>query len=157
MRLPAYAAETGVRFTWRPFNVRTIMVEQKNIPFAEKPVKAAYMWRDIERRAARYGLHVAVPAPYPLEHLALANQVALVGAREGWAPEYVVETYRLWFQDGQPSGSEPNMSESLKRAWNKDSVRVIELARSEGNRTGARTGNRDSEVPRCVRRADLRG
>jgi 2-hydroxychromene-2-carboxylate isomerase len=130
VRLPRYAKETGVRFTWRPFNVRTIMVEQKNIPFAGKPVKAAYMWRDIERRAARYGLQVAVPAPYPLEHLALANQIALVGAREGWGPEYVVETYRLWFRDGQPSGSEPNMSTSLKRVG-QDPDRVIELARSE--------------------------
>ena len=106
------------------------MVEQKNIPFAGKPVKAAYMWRDIERRAAGYGLQVAVPAPYPLEHLALANQIAVVGAREGWGPEYVVETYRLWFRDGQPSGSEPNISTSLKRVG-QDPDRVIELARSE--------------------------
>ena len=102
-RIGRLAAGTGVPLDWRVFSVRAIMMEMDNIPFANKPVKAAYMWRDIERRAARYGFQVAVPAPYPLEHLALANQVALVGAREGWAPEYVVETYRLWFQDGQPS------------------------------------------------------
>jgi hypothetical protein len=27
------------------------MIEQKNVPFAGKPIKMAYMWRDIERRA----------------------------------------------------------------------------------------------------------
>jgi 2-hydroxychromene-2-carboxylate isomerase len=130
MRLGDYSDEMGVSFNWRPFNVRTIMVEQKNIPFAGKPVKAAYMWRDIERRADRYGVPIVVPVPYPLEHLALANQVALVGTREGWGADYVVETYRRWFQDGQPSGSEPNLSESLK-CVGQDPDRVIALARSD--------------------------
>ena len=115
MRLPEVEAETGVRLNWRPFDVRRIMIEQKNIPFSNKPVKAAYMWRDIERRAEKYGLPVSVPAPYPLENLALANQVALLGAREGWCREYVTEAYRLWFQDGHPAGAEPNVSESLRR------------------------------------------
>ena len=114
MRLPTYAREHGVTFNWRPFNVRTILVEQNNIPFAGKPIKAAYMWRDIERRAAKYGLSVKVPAPYPLENLPLANQVALFGIQEGWGQDYVVATYRRWFERGQPAGSEPNLSESLK-------------------------------------------
>jgi 2-hydroxychromene-2-carboxylate isomerase len=47
-RLPKIAAAAeGVRFNWRPFSVRAIMREQNNIPFAGKPVKSAYMWRDI--------------------------------------------------------------------------------------------------------------
>jgi hypothetical protein len=37
------------------FDVRTIMVEMSNIPFATKPVKAAYMWRDLERGSATEG------------------------------------------------------------------------------------------------------
>ena len=55
-RLEKVAAATGVRFNWRPFSVRAIMREQNNTPFATKPVKMGYMWRDIERRAAMYGL-----------------------------------------------------------------------------------------------------
>ena len=52
-----------------PFNVRAIMIEMDNVPFAKKPAKAAYMWRDVERRAALYGLTPKLPAPYPLaEH-----------------------------------------------------------------------------------------
>lgn len=129
MRLPAYAREHGLTFNWRPFNVRTILVEQNNIPFAGKPVKAAYMWRDIERRAAKRGLSVKVPAPYPLENLPLANQVALLGTREGWVQDYVVASYRRWFRDGQPAGSEPNLSESL-REIGQDPGRVIEAAKA---------------------------
>ncbi len=129
MRLPSVEASSGVPFVWRPFNVRTIMVEQNNIPFAKKPVKLAYMWRDIERRAAKYGLPVAVPAPYPLANLALANQVALLGMREGWGREYVIETYRLWFQAGHPAGSEPTLSDSLRRIG-QEPARVLDLAGS---------------------------
>lgn len=127
MRLPAYALEHGVTFNWRPFNIRTILVEQNNIPFAGKPIKAAYMWRDIERRAEKYGLSVKVPAPYPLENLPLANLVALLGMQEGWGQDYVVATYRRWFQDGQPAGSDPNLSQSLKEIG-QDPVRIVEAA-----------------------------
>jgi len=129
MRLPAYAKAHGLTFNWRPFNVRSILVEQNNIPFAGKPVKAAYMWRDIERRSAKYALPVSVPAPYPLEHLPLANQVALLGMREGWGQDYVAATYRRWFQDGQPAGSEPNLSESLQEVG-QDPARIIAAATS---------------------------
>ena len=129
MRLQDYARENGVSFRWRPFNVRSLMIEQKNIPFTGKPEKTSYMWRDIERRAAKYSLPVSVPAPYPLEELALANQVALLGHREGWGQEYTIESYRLWFVDGQPAGSEPNISEALRRAG-QEPARALENARS---------------------------
>lgn len=129
MRLRAYARINGVKFNWRPFNVRAILVEQNNIPFAGKPVKAAYMWRDIARRADKYGLSVSVPAPYPLEHLPLANQVALLGMQEGWGEDYVVATYRRWFQDGHSAGNDPNLSASL-REIGQDPDRVLEVAMS---------------------------
>lgn len=116
MRLEEYCKAEGVAVTWRPFNVRAIMIEQNNVPFKDKPVKTGYMWRDIERRAALYDLPVKVPAPYPLEHLVLANQVALLGMQEGWGRAFTEASYRRWFVDGQPAGSEPNLSESLKQA-----------------------------------------
>ncbi|MDF0599193.1 2-hydroxychromene-2-carboxylate isomerase [Psychromarinibacter sp. C21-152] len=134
MRLGAVARAEGLDVTWRPFNVRAIMVAQNNIPFRDKPVKAAYMWRDIERRAAKYGLPVQVPAPYPLAGLEIANRVALVGMEEGWGVSYTVETYRRWFQHGQPAGSEPNLSESVAAAG-QDPERVLEAAMAD--RTGA--------------------
>jgi 2-hydroxychromene-2-carboxylate isomerase len=84
-----------------------------NIPFANKPAKAAYMWRDIERRAAMYGLQLKLPAPYPLAELELANRVAVIGADDGWCEDYVRATYRRWFGEGLPPGSEPNLSSSI--------------------------------------------
>jgi 2-hydroxychromene-2-carboxylate isomerase len=68
MRLGDVARTNNVRFTWRPFDLRTILLERSlGRPFVGKPVKLAYMWRDIERRAPMYGLNPVLPAPYPLQ------------------------------------------------------------------------------------------
>jgi 2-hydroxychromene-2-carboxylate isomerase len=123
MRLAEVERASGVMFRWRPFSVRAIMIEQNNIPFRGKPVKSAYMWRDIERRAAMYDLKPRLPAPYPLPEFDAANLVAIFGETEGWAAAYVREAYRIWFEGGDPAGSEPNLSESL-RAIGQDPVRV---------------------------------
>lgn len=116
MRLPAIARESGIRFVPRPFSVRAIMREMDNIPFANKPVKAAYMWRDIARRAARYGLRPSLPAPYPLKEFDRANRVAVVAAEEGWCDAYLAAAYRRWIEDGEEAGSEPNLSASIAEA-----------------------------------------
>lgn len=77
-RLPKIEAAEGISFDWRPFNVREIMIEMDNVPFAKKPVKATYMWRDIERRSVMYGLHPTLPAPYPIQEFDLANRIAVL-------------------------------------------------------------------------------
>ena len=53
--------------------------EQRSVP----PVKrvAKYMWRDIERRAAKYGFPATVPAPYPLQEFDRANKIVWGVAR----------------------------------------------------------------------------
>ena len=111
-RLARIEADAGVEIRWRPFNVRHVMVSQNNIPFKDKPVKTAYMWRDIERRAAGYALPVRVPAPYPLPDLPLVNQIALLGLREGWGRAFVEAAYRGWFVDGLA----PDHGDGLARA-----------------------------------------
>jgi len=49
--LPEVARRTGATFELRPFSLRAITRAMNNIPFSTKPIKARYMWRDIERRA----------------------------------------------------------------------------------------------------------
>lgn len=129
-RLPDIARASDVSFRWRPFHLLTILNEMKHVPFADKPAKMDYMWRDIERRAGMHGIPVKVPAPYPAKQSVFANQVALLGMQEGWGEAFVREAYRQWFQLGHETGSEPNVSNAL-RAIGHDSVRV--LARADGD------------------------
>jgi len=88
------------------------------------------MWRDIERRAAMYGIPAQLPAPYPAKQSVVANLVATIGMGEGWGADFCRAAYRRWFQLGQETGSEPNVSESL-RDIGQDPMRVLALASSE--------------------------
>jgi 2-hydroxychromene-2-carboxylate isomerase len=130
MRLAEVERSTGITFRWRPFHLLVILQEMKHIPFADKPVKSAYMWRDIERRAAMYGIPAQLPAPYPAKQSVMANLVATVGMREGWGADFVRAAYRRWFQLGQETGSQPNVSGSL-RDIEQNPARVLALAGSE--------------------------
>ncbi len=130
MRLAELERSKGISFRWRPFHLLVILQEMKHVPFADKPAKAAYMWRDIERRAAIYDIPVTVPAPYPAKKSVTANLVATIGMREDWGPDYVRAAYRRWFQLGQETGSEPNVSGSL-RDVGQEPARVIALANSD--------------------------
>ncbi|WP_171178770.1 2-hydroxychromene-2-carboxylate isomerase [Ruegeria sp. HKCCD8929] len=128
LRLPDWCKEHDATVCWHPFNVRTVMNAQQNIPFAGKPEKSAYMWRDIERRAAKYGLHASLPAPYPISDLALANQVALMGMGEGWGQRFTEALYRIWFEDGVEAGSEAALTEALHRC-EQDPLPILARAR----------------------------
>jgi 2-hydroxychromene-2-carboxylate isomerase len=130
MRLADVQRCESLCFRWRPFHLLVILQEMKHIPFADKPAKAAYMWRDVERRAAMYGIAARLPAPYPAKESVVANLVATVGTHEGWGADFVRAAYRRWFQLGQETGSEPNVSESL-RDVGQDPARVLALATSE--------------------------
>ena len=130
MRLDDVARNSGIAFRWRPFHLLTILNDMKHVPFADKPAKMGYMWRDIERRAAMHGIPVKVPAPYPARQSVFANQVALLGMQDGWGEAFVREAYRQWFQLGHETGSEPNVSNAL-RAIGQDSARVLARADSD--------------------------
>jgi 2-hydroxychromene-2-carboxylate isomerase len=88
------------------------------------------MWRDIERRAAMYGIPARLPAPYPIANSERANLVAIVGMREGWGTDYVRAAYRLWFQSGLENGSEANIAASMREVG-QDPKRVLAVAESD--------------------------
>jgi 2-hydroxychromene-2-carboxylate isomerase len=131
MRLADVQRSSGISFRWRPFHLLVILQEMKHVPGADKPAKSAYMWRDIERRAAMYGIEARLPAPYPAKQSIVANLVATLGTHEGWGSDFVRAAYRRWFLLGQETGSEPNVSESL-RDIGQDPERVLRLAGGQG-------------------------
>src|SRR5689334_19560691 len=82
MRLGEIEASTGVRFRLRPFNLQAIFDDAGYFPFPAHSPKTRYMWRDIERRAAAYGILIRAPAPYPAKNSALTNWITLLGLEE---------------------------------------------------------------------------
>src|SRR4051794_31414733 len=130
MRLGDIAKVSGLTFRWRPFGGVLAVTGATELPFLEGSAKARYMWRDIERRAARYGVPVQLPIPYPCPHSQQARLVTLVGLREGWGEQFVRASYVRWFQHGEASGSDPNLRAALA-ACNQDVDRVMAQAGGE--------------------------
>ncbi|HRB09607.1 MAG TPA: 2-hydroxychromene-2-carboxylate isomerase [Ottowia sp.] len=146
MRLEDEAVKAGVQIRWRPFNVRKLFVEQTNIPFPkEKAAKVAYMWRDIERRAARFGLEWNGVPPYPVDRSGLANRLGVIAGKEGWASAFTQAAYRAWFIDHKDFG-QPEVASALLSDVGKDPRELIE--RAEGN-----AGKADFEAETDVARS----
>ena len=113
-----------IKFNWKPFSVREIMKEMNNIPFPKDKInKVNYMWRDIERRAEGYGFFAKTPVPYPLSEFDLANQIAILGLEKEWGINFVIQTYKKWFQEGKEPAIEPSISEVCKElGLNKEDI-----------------------------------
>ena len=120
-----------VHFNWKPFSVRAIMKEMNNIPFPkDKLNKVNYMWRDIERRAEGYGFFAKTPVPYPLSEFDLANQIAILGLDKGWGINYIILTYKKWFQEGKEPAIDPSISE-ICNELDLDKDEILSEAKSE--------------------------
>ena len=129
VRAQALADQAGIVLRWRPFSVRTLMREQNNVPFATKPVKMQYMWRDIERRAATHGLTFVPPPVWPTDPELLHNLVGALAASQGWGEAFTVASFKAWIVERMPLG-DPATLEHVLAPLGKDADAVISQARS---------------------------
>jgi len=127
MRVRDVTRESGVQVRFRPFHLLQIFKEMNYFPFPPDAPKTRYMWRDLARRAERYGLPLKLPVSYPASQSIVANKVALLGLREGWGYDFMRAAYRNWFVAGKETGSEPNVSDSL-REIGQDAPRILAIA-----------------------------
>ena len=85
MRIDALAETAGVEVRWEPFLLGPIFEDfgWKSSPFVLQKEKGAYVWKDMERQAAKYGLPWRKPARFP-QNTVLPVRVALLGRDEPW-------------------------------------------------------------------------
>ena len=97
MRIEEECARAGVPLEWKPFLLGPIFTAQQGIkdsPFNVNPVRGRYMWRDLERLCAKYGLPWRKPSVFP-RNTVLAARVCCA-APNG---EVVRAIYRANFAD----------------------------------------------------------
>ena len=89
MRIEKLAAAAGVKVRWRPFLLGPVFLSLgwNDSPFNIYPPTGRYMWRDLERLCARYGLALCKPSVFPRNGL-LAARVALLGQDEPWIADF---------------------------------------------------------------------
>jgi 2-hydroxychromene-2-carboxylate isomerase len=115
-RIEPLARAAGVEVAWRPFVLGPIFAKQgwSDSPFNLYPAKGAYMWRDMERLCARYGLPFRRPTAFPRNSVRAAR-VALVGADQPWGPPFVQAVLRANFGDDRDIGDRDVLVELLDR------------------------------------------
>lgn len=106
MRIETLAAQHGVEVVWKPFLLGPIFAAQgwSTSPFNIYPSKGRYMWRDMERRAAKYGLPFKRPDPdskdaFPQNGLAAAR-LAIIGLEQSWGRTFCKSVFTAQFADG---------------------------------------------------------
>jgi len=100
MRIEQAARAARVPLLWRPFLLGPVFRELgwESSPFLVQREKGEYVWRDMARRAAKYGLPFRRPGVFPRRAL-LPMRVALLAAREAWMGEYCRRIMRMAWAD----------------------------------------------------------
>lgn len=88
MRIEGLAKAHGFQANWHPFLLGPIFKRLgKASTFNEYPQKSSYLWTDVARQAAKYGVPFEKPTVFPRRAL-LATRVAVSGGNSDWVPEF---------------------------------------------------------------------
>jgi 2-hydroxychromene-2-carboxylate isomerase len=146
MRIEAMADEAGVALVWRPFLLGPIFSAQgwSSSPFNLYPAKGRYMWRDMEREAARFGVPFHRPAPFPQNGL-LAARIALLGADRGWTPAFTRAVYTAEFAGGRDIAG-PEALSGILADLSLDPDAILAEAQADANKARLRRLNEEAQA-----------
>lgn len=156
MRIEQLCRDAGVALTWVPFLLGPIFQLQgwDDSPFNLNERRGAYMWRDLERLTAKFGLRWKHPTRFPRAST-LAARVACAVADEVWCADFVRAVFVANFADDLDIGDERVVVELLD-GLGRDGKAIV--ARSlEPERRGLLRANTERAIglgifgaPNCV-------
>ena len=87
-----------VDYVWRPFLLGPIFKARglETSPFILDPIKGAYMWRDVERRAAAQALPFKRPSVFPANGLNAAR-IMTAAQSEPWCGDFARTVFEAQF------------------------------------------------------------
>jgi 2-hydroxychromene-2-carboxylate isomerase len=135
-RIEDLAHAAGVAVSWRPFLLAPIFKEQgwNDSPFNVYPAKGRYMWRDVERLCAKYGVPFARPSRFPRDGLLAARVACLARAKfEPWLPDFVREVFRANFAEDREIGDAVEIR-SILDDLGRPGAEIVERARTPENK-----------------------
>ncbi|HQZ02825.1 MAG TPA: 2-hydroxychromene-2-carboxylate isomerase [Thauera sp.] len=138
MRIEPLAEAAGVQLEWKPFLLGPVFMAMgwSDSPFNIYPPKGRYMWRDLERLAARHQLPFRKPSGFPRNSM-LAARVALLGVNEGWVAPFSRAAMNANFAEDRDIGQRAVIADILL-AQGLDADAVIERALADPNKLALR-------------------
>lgn len=134
MRVEQLAGEAGVKVQWTPFLLGPIFRDLgwNTSPFVLQEAKGRYVWRDMERQAAKYGLPFVRPSVFPRRAL-LPLRVAAMGACQPWIGEFCRRVMRQNWAEDLEIEEEGNVARALAGLV-PDPAACIAAARTEAGK-----------------------
>lgn len=146
MRIEPLAAERGIGVEWRAFLLGPIFASQgwTTSPFNVYRAKGRYMWRDLERRCAAYGLTFRRPSVMPRNGLTAAR-IAVAVADQPWLPDFVRAVFRANFVEDRDIAEQAVM-EGILRELGQPAGEIMAAATSPECRRALRARTAEAEV-----------
>jgi 2-hydroxychromene-2-carboxylate isomerase len=131
MRIRRLAADAGVRVRLKPFMLGPIFktLGWDTSPFVLQTMKGNYVWRDMQRQCAKYGLRWQRPSVFPRNAL-LAARVALLGEGTAWESEFCEQVMLANFAEDREIGDEAVIA-GILAGLGADSEPIIAAAGTE--------------------------
>jgi 2-hydroxychromene-2-carboxylate isomerase len=138
MRIQDMATLHGVHIVWRPVLLGPVFKKLgwQSSPFLEQKEKLAYMWRDVERESAKYGLQWRKPTVFPRVAV-LPLRVTLAFADEPWISDFCRAVMIQNFTEDQDIGATENVERALT-ALALPVADIVAAAQSEENKFALR-------------------
>ena len=145
-RIEDMAAAEGVSVRWEPFLLGPIFAEQgwSDSPFNVYPAKGRYMWRDVERLCAKYGISFTKPSRFPRNGLLAARVACLAKATSvRWLPEFVQAVFRANFAEDHEIDDAEEVR-SILDSLGQPGARIVEQAQTPDNKQRLREQTRQA-------------
>lgn len=130
--------EAQVEHVWRPFLLGPIFRDRglETSPFVIDPVKGAYMWRDMARRAERYGVPFMRPPIFPMNGLKAAR-IMTAALDEPWCGDFARAVFAAQFAQGADISDEGVLAGALKTSG-AEAALWLERAQQDDTKTRLR-------------------
>ncbi len=142
------ARQKDVIVHWKPFLLGPIFKEQgwDNSPFVLQKDKGDYVWKDMPRECAKYGLPWRRPSEFPRRSL-LAARVALLGEHQPWMAEFCARVMLANFEHDEDIGS-PEVIAAILTSIGLDAPALLAAAQSNDNKARLRARSDEAQALR---------
>ena len=138
MRIEALAAPAGLRVVYKPFLLGPIFksLGWETSPFVLQAAKGQYVWRDMARQCAKYGLRWQRPSAFPRNGL-LASRVAVAGESAPWLADFCQQVLLANFADDREI-SDPAVIAAILDGLGLDATAILAAANGDAVKAALR-------------------